>query len=66
MDGYPYAFECIITQDKPTEYFCRSCKQLRLSFIADKTKCGNCGGTDLVHGDVGTLDKVKLLAGGNA
>lgn len=42
------------------EYFCRACKQLRLSFIRIE-KCGNCESTDIVIGVVGSLDKAKLL-----
>ena len=43
-----------------TEYFCYSCGHLRLSLIDDKSKCQNCGSTDIVTGEVGELDKQKL------
>lgn len=65
VNGYPYSFECIISQGNPTEYFCKRCKQLRLSCITDKSKCGNCGSTDIVHGEVGTLSKEQLLRKGD-
>lgn len=45
----------------PTEYFCCTCRQLRLSLIADKTKCKNCGSKDIICGPVGTLDKEALI-----
>ncbi len=41
----------------PTEYWCHDCKQLRLSLIEDKSKCGNCGSTNIITGQVGSLDK---------
>ena len=44
---------------KPYEYFCRSCQQLRLSWINYDT-CGNCGSEDIVKGELETLDKEKL------
>lgn len=44
-----------------TEYFCCSCRQLRLSWIADKTTCRNCGGKDLITGPVESLDKEALI-----
>lgn len=46
--------------DSATEYFCFSCGQLRLSFIADKSKCKNCGSKDVKHSKPGTLDKEVL------
>lgn len=41
---------------QPFEYLCRDCKQLRLSFVA-LDKCGNCGSTNIIKGDIGTLKK---------
>jgi hypothetical protein len=50
----------VVVGMEPTfEYFCRDCRQLRLSFI-DLDTCGNCGSSDIVKGPVGTLDKAKL------
>lgn len=55
-------FELYIISGMPTEYFCCSCKQLRLSCRQDKTKCGNCGSKDIIVGRIGTLDKAKLIS----
>lgn len=44
-----------------TEYFCLSCRQLRLSMIEDKTTCKFCGSTDLIIGPCGSLDKAALI-----
>lgn len=52
----------VIGMDPEFEYFCRSCKQLRLSF-KQLDKCGNCGSGDIVKGIPGTLDKDALLRG---
>lgn len=49
--------------NRPTEYFCNNCGQLRLSLIADKTKCHNCNSSDIVKGDMGSLNKDKLKEG---
>lgn len=46
----------------PTEYFCHECKQLRLSYRKDKTKCGNCDSTNITTGKMGELDKESLKA----
>ena len=43
------------------EYFCPSCGQMRLSFVKE-AKCANCGGVDIIKGDVGTLDLETLFA----
>ncbi len=44
------------------EYFCRSCRQLRLNAIdAPAKKCKNCNSTDIIIGNVGELDKQQLL-----
>lgn len=48
------------------EYFCFDCKQLRLSLIADKTKCVGCGSENIITGKCGELDKQKLLEQANA
>ncbi len=45
----------------PYEYFCPTCLQLRLAFAASLI-CRNCGGGDIIKGEVGTLDKDKLIA----
>lgn len=45
---------------EPTDYFCMNCGQLRISLLLDKSKCGNCGSTDIVTGAFGTLDEIKL------
>lgn len=44
-----------------TEYFCCGCRQLRLSCIADKSRCGNCGNKDLITGPVLSLNKKALI-----
>ncbi|KKL53177.1 hypothetical protein LCGC14_2278010 [marine sediment metagenome] len=44
-----------------TEYFCTRCRQLRLSCIADKSRCRFCGNKDLIIGPVGSLDKEALI-----
>ena len=46
---------------EPTEYFCCTCLQLRLSLNKDKSKCFNCGSTKIVTGNVGELDKQALI-----
>ncbi len=46
---------------KETEYFCKDCLQLRLSLKDDKSTCGNCGGTNLITGECGTLNKEALV-----
>ena len=46
---------------RTTEYLCFGCKQLRLSFVADKSKCMNCGSVDIIVGECGELDKEGLL-----
>lgn len=42
------------------EYFCYSCGQLRLSICGIFCKCSNCGGTKLLIGEPGELDKAML------
>lgn len=44
-----------------SEYFCCTCRHLRLSYIADKTRCMRCGKKDLITGPVGSLDKEALI-----
>lgn len=44
-----------------SEYFCCSCRQLRLSCIEDKLRCGNCKSKDIIVGPIGSLDKAKLI-----
>jgi len=46
---------------KAVEYFCKSCLQLRLSFIPNTTHCYNCKSKEIITGKVGTLDKQALL-----
>lgn len=43
-----------------SECFCYDCGQLRLSLIADKSKCYGCGSTNIKTGKVGELDKQFL------
>lgn len=51
----------VVIGDANCEYFCRCCRQLRLSFL-DKTEvCGNCGSSNIVKGEPGKLDKEALL-----
>lgn len=38
------------------EYWCQTCKQLRLACV-DVTTCGNCGSNKIIKGSVGTLEK---------
>ena len=45
--------------EKPFEYFCNGCGQMRLSFV-DIDSCGNCGSGMIIKGDPGTLDKDEL------
>ena len=51
----------VIVGKMANEYFCCSCKQLRLSLDGASLKCGNCGQKDLVTGPIGTLDKEALI-----
>lgn len=51
----------VLSNYEPTEYFCFDCKQLRVSFREDKTKCYNCGSENIVTGKAGELDKEALL-----
>lgn len=46
---------------KKSEYFCKECCQLRLSLNSDKSHCGNCGSTDIITGECGTLNKEALI-----
>lgn len=43
-----------------TEYFCRDCRQLRLN-CANSTRCKNCGSDNILHGIVGSLNKIDLI-----
>ena len=52
---------CNSGEGEPTEYFCTKCLQLRLSLIADKTRCGHCHTTEIIAGAVGELDKSALI-----
>jgi len=51
----------IMERDADCEYFCKDCTQLRLSFIKDTSKCGNCGSLNIIKGKPGELDKETLL-----
>jgi len=44
-----------------TEYFCCSCRQLRLDLRPGKVNCVNCGSMDIIRGLIGTLDKEELI-----
>jgi len=44
----------------PYEYFCKRCRQLRLSFI-ESDECANCGSKCIIKGEINTLDKQKLI-----
>jgi len=50
------------SKEVPTEYFCYDCKQFRLSYRKDKTKCGNCGSSNIKTGKMGELNKEALKA----
>ena len=40
----------------PYEYFCKTCKQLRLCLDPDLTVCGNCKSDDIITGEINELD----------
>ena len=42
------------------EYFCTKCLQLRLSFLIETYKCGNCNSKSIIKDKVGALDKDQL------
>jgi len=44
-----------------TEYFCCTCRQLRLSLCKDKSRCQECKGKDIITGPCGSLDKASLI-----
>ncbi len=46
--------------DRAVEYFCNSCGQLRLAFVAMPGCCINCGSANITIGPVDSLDKAKL------
>lgn len=46
---------------EPFEYLCRSCRQLRLSFV-ETTICNNCGSTEIIIGKVGSLNRSMLMS----
>ena len=41
---------------EPFEYWCRDCKQLRLSLVVTDI-CGNCGSVRIIKGRFGSLVK---------
>jgi len=43
-----------------SEYFCNDCGQLRLPFKPKADICGNCGKTNLIIGEVNSLNKEQL------
>jgi hypothetical protein len=43
------------------EYFCTDCLQLRLSFLINTYKCGNCNSNHIIIGSPGQLDKEELI-----
>ncbi len=45
---------------RATEYFCPNCGQLRLNMARSQT-CANCGCPDIIHDEVGRLNKDELL-----
>lgn len=59
MNKYDSLF-LILIREGDTEYFCPSCKQLRLN-LAKSTECMNCGCKDIIVGKPGELDKDKLI-----
>ena len=53
--------EFIVTNGDDFEYWCKGCRQLRLWCRGDEPfECGNCGGTDVVRGKPGELDREEL------
>lgn len=60
MSGYKETLFISEEFTNPTEYFCNDCGQLRLSLVKDKSKCLNCGSTNIITGKPGELDKETL------
>jgi hypothetical protein len=50
----------IVNKGTTSEYFCNDCGQLRLSFKPKADICGNCGGNNLITGEVNSLNKEQL------
>jgi Zn finger protein HypA/HybF involved in hydrogenase expression len=48
--------------EEPREYFCRSCRQLRLCLDDSRNSCGHCGSKDLLWGKIGEINKEQELA----
>jgi DNA-directed RNA polymerase subunit RPC12/RpoP len=44
----------------PFEYFCQDCSQLRLCLDPELNACKNCGGSRIIKGNYGSLDKDNL------
>lgn len=42
------------------EYFCTKCLQLRLSFLIETNRCGNCNSDKIIKDQPGELDKDQL------
>jgi hypothetical protein len=45
-----------------SEYFCKTCGQLRGSYNKTPYMCGNCGSTNVIAGKVNELNKEELKA----
>jgi len=56
-------FFVLVVPDEPFEYWCASCKQLRLCCDPVRITCGNCGAPITERAQPGTLDAKKLRAG---
>lgn len=55
--------EVWLTPDKPHEYFCKGCGQLRLSLKGRPQKCQNCESENIIAAErLNELDKDKLKA----
>ena len=50
---------------EPVEYFCNNCGQLRLSIDEFDGICKHCDSTDVITGEIGSLDKEALKRGFN-
>jgi len=57
QNNNPYLLLCF----RGVEYFCCSCRQLRLGVKGKIFHCGNCYSKDIIRGEPGTLDKDALI-----
>lgn len=55
-----FIFHKDVKVTEPYEYWCYDCKKLRLSVVELNNKCGSCGGTNILKGQPGELDKEAL------